>query len=86
MDLVKSLRDGSFDKKIAETTSQVSPESWKHHFQGLLGPNIEQSFSQEELINFVSDNCDKTKSCLDQPITKSEILSAISGLKNNKAI
>ena len=86
MDLVKSLRDGSFDKKVAETTSQVSPESWKNHFQDLLGPNVEQTLSQEELINFVSANCDKNKSCLDQPITKCEILRAISGLKNNKAI
>ena len=48
MDLVKSLRDGSFDKKVAETTSHVSTESWKQHFQGLLGPPVEQSHSQEE--------------------------------------
>ena len=86
MDLVKSLRDGSFDKKVAETTSHVSPESWKNHFQDLLGPNVERTLSQEELIIFFSENCDKNKSCLDQPITKCEILRAVSGLKNNKAI
>ena len=86
MDLVKSLRDGSFDKKVAETTTHVSPESWKQHFQGLLGPPVEQSPSQEELLAFVKDNCDAAKSYLDDKITRCEILKAISGLKNNKAI
>ena len=86
MDLVKSLRDGSFDKKVAETTSHVSPESWKEHFQGLLGPVVDQSPSQDELITFVKENCDSAKSCLDQSISRCEVLGAISSLKNNKAI
>ena len=86
MDLVKSLRDGSFDKKVAETTSHVSPDGWKQHFQDLLGPAVEQSPSQDELISYVEDNCDTQKSCLDQPITRCEILSAITCLKNNKAV
>ena len=86
MDLVKSLRDGSFNKRVAETTSHVSPESWKQHFQGLLGPIVEQTPSQDELVSFVEENCDAARSHLDQPITRCEILGAISGLKNNKAI
>ena len=86
MDLVKSLRDGSFDKRVAETTSHVSPENWKQHFQGLLGPNVEETPSQEALISFVEENCDAAKSHLDQPITRCEIIGAICGLKNNKAI
>ena len=86
MDLVKSLRDSSFDKKVAETTSHVSPECWKQHFQELLGPVVEQSPSQEELITFVKENCDSAKSSLDQPISRCKILGAISSLKNNKAI
>ena len=69
MDLVRSIRDGSFDKKVAETTSHVSPEGWKLHFQGLLGPTVEQSPTQEELVSFVENNCDTAKSSLDQPIT-----------------
>ena len=76
MDLVKSLRDGSFNKKVAETLSHVSPESWENHYQGLLGPSIEPSPSQEELIRFVAENCDKTKSCLYHPMTLCKILGA----------
>ena len=34
---------------------------------------------------FVQQNCDKARSCLDQPFTRTELL-AIKGLKNNKAI
>ena len=86
MDLVRSLRDGTFDKKVAETTSHVSPQNWKDHFEGLLGPKVEQSTTDEELILFVDQNCDKEKSCLDNPFTRSEVLAAISCLKNNKAI
>ena len=75
-----------FSKDINETTSHVSPEGWKLHFQGLLGPTVEQSPTQEELVSFVENNCDTAKSSLDQPITRCEILKAISSLKNNKAV
>jgi hypothetical protein len=86
MDLVKSLRDGSFDKKVADTSSHISPESWREHFSELLGPNIPQSPAEDELTAFVDQNCDAAKSCLDLPFTRSELLLAISALKNNKAI
>ena len=86
MDLVRSLRDGTFDKKVAETTSHVSPQKWKDHFEGLIGPKVQQSTTDDELVSFVEQNCDQGKSYLDNPFTRSEVLAAISCLKNNKAI
>ena len=73
-------------KKVAETTSHVSPDSWREHFQGLLGPPIQQSPREDELILYVQQNCEAAKSCLDEPFTRCELIKAISSLKNNKAI
>ena len=86
MDLVRSMRDGSFDKEISNSTSQVSPDRWREHFQGLLGPKVQQSRSDDEMLFFFQQNCDKSSSCLDEPFTRNELLSTISRLKNNKAI
>ena len=36
MTLVKSLRDGSFDKKVSDNSSYMSPDKWKEHFTNLL--------------------------------------------------
>jgi HrpA-like RNA helicase len=62
MDLVKSMRDGTFDKSMPDPTSHVSPEKWREHFQGLLGPHIQLSPSEEVLSKNVRDNCDVLKS------------------------
>ena len=86
MDLVRTMRDGSFDKQVSDSTSQVSPECWKEHFKGLLGPTVQQSPSNDEMLLFIKQNCDKSFSCLDQPFTRTELLSTMSRLKNNKAI
>ena len=86
MDLVRSMRDGSFDKQVSDSTSQVSPDSWRNHFKGLLGPNVQPSPGNDEMSAFVQQNCDKARSCLDQPFTRTELLATIKGLKNNKAI
>ena len=86
MDLVRSMRDGSFDKEVSNSTSQVSPDSWREHFQGLLGPKVQQSPSDDEMLLFIQQNCDKSSSYLDEPFTRTELLSTISKLKNNKAI
>ena len=86
MDLVRSLRDGLFDKKVSDSTSHVSPQKWHDHFQGLLGPVLAQSNAEEEMISYVERNCDTVKSSLDEPFSRTELLSAISSLKNNKAI
>jgi hypothetical protein len=86
MDLVRSMRDDSFDKQVSDSTSQVSPDSWRNHFKGLLGPSVQPSPRNDEMTAFVQQNCDKARSCLDQPFTRTELLATIKGLKNNKAI
>ena len=86
MDLVKSMRDGSFDKQISDSTLQISPENWKAHFQGLLGPITVVSPAEDEMTSYVEQNCDLARSSLDRPFTRPELLLTISSLKNNKAI
>ena len=85
MDLVKSLRDGTFDKKVADTTSHVSPHKWREHFQGLLGPEVSQAPGDEDMASYIQQNCDQAKTELDHPFSRSELIAAISALKNNKA-
>jgi hypothetical protein len=86
MDLVKSMRNGTFDKEVSDSTSHVSAEKWREHFEGLLGPPVQQSPSEDDLISFVQSNIDKCRSDLDLPFTRSELLATILRLKNNKAI
>ena len=43
MDLVKSLRGGSFDKAVSDDTSFVTPCKWQEHFQSLLAPPVQTS-------------------------------------------
>ena len=86
MNLVKSMRDGSFDKKIPDSSSFVSPEDWRQHFTQLLGPDITPSPTDNDMTKFVAENFDKHKTELDIPISRSEIIEEISNLDNNKAI
>ena len=51
-----------------------------------LGPTIQQSPSNDEMLLFIKQNCDKSLSCLDQPFSRTELLATISSLRNNKAI
>jgi len=85
MDLVRSLRDGTFDKKVSDTTSHVSPLKWREHFQGLLGPTVAQAPAEEDMIAYIQQNWEGARSELDLPFTRSELIKAISSLKNNKA-
>ena len=39
MQLIKSLRDGNFDKNTPDDTSGVSPTDWHSHFTNLLTQN-----------------------------------------------
>ena len=70
MDLVRSLRDRTFGKK----KFLRPPQKWKDHFEGLIGPKVQQCTTDEELVLFIEQNCDQGKSCLDKPFTRSEVL------------
>ena len=37
MNIVRSLKQGSFDKKISSDTEAIEPQEWFNHFQRLLG-------------------------------------------------
>ena len=82
MNIVNSIRDGSFDKSIKDDTGHVSPLKWREHFQGLLGPPVEKN---QTLEDYISDNCDLFSSELDWPFSFSEFTAAVKSLKNNKS-
>ena len=84
MNLVKSLRDGSFDRKASDDTSFIDPKTWREHFSTLLGPTIDLTQDQQTLIDYVDNNCEKYESDLGKPITLPELLNGISSLANNK--
>ena len=82
--IVKSLKSGSFDKKISDDSSFVSPQDWLSHFQSLLGPPVSAE-NDKDLSDYVEENCETFQTELDNKITKSELLSCVSSLDNNKS-
>ena len=85
MDLVKSLRDGSFDRKKVDDTRFICPDKWRRHFSTLLGPPIKENPTNLQLLIFVEENINDFESDLSDPITVKEFLTGVSGLPNNKA-
>ena len=75
-----------FDKPISDNSSFISPEKWQQHFTQLLGPNVTPSPSDSDMSSYVTENSEKFKTELDNPITRAEIIEEISKLKNNKAV
>ena len=86
MDLVKTLRNGDFDKQKQSDTSAVSPEDWFSHFSELLGRSVDQTEADSDMLSFINSNIDMF-SCpeLDKPFTRDEFLYHAKKLKNNKA-
>ena len=84
MDLIKSMRDGNFDREVVDDTSGISPQTWLKHFSDLLSKNVDSN-SNSDHNNFVECNLESLKSELDFPFTKTELLKGLKGLKNNKA-
>ena len=85
MNIINSIRDGSFDKVVQSDTDHVTPEKWREHFLNLLGPPIESNQQDRYMSNFLSSNCDLFSSELDQPFSLSELATAVKSLKNNKS-
>ena len=82
MNIINSIRDGSFDKSVKDDTGHVSPDKWREHFQSLLGPPVDQ---KQHLQDFIANNCNLYSSNLDRPFSESEFFSAVKSLKNNKS-
>ena len=85
MNLVKSLRSGSFDKKVSDDSSFVSAEKWHSHFVDLLGPPVTSCKDDETMTSFIETNRDNFSTELDLKFTRVELLSGISSLDNNKS-
>ena len=82
MELIKSMRNGNFDKNNPDDTSNVSPSAWHRHFSDLLSKKIEVD---PNIKSFINENKALFESELGVPFTKEELLVAIKGLKNNKS-
>ena len=85
MNIVKSLRDGSFDRNKSDDTGFISPEDWRNHFSSLLGPPLSVTNKDQELLDYIENNCDKYESELGSPFTRAEFLEGVSSLANNKS-
>ena len=85
MNIVKSLKNGSFDRKISDDLAFIDPNAWREHFSTLLGPTITPTPSDQLMSDYIEQNCDKFESELGIDFTRSELLEAISSLTNNKA-
>ena len=84
MDLIKTLRDGNFDKGVQSDTSHISPHKWFNHFSELLSKNVD-SKQNDDLDSFINNNWDISTPEINNPFTKSELLLGLRQLKNNKA-
>ena len=85
MQLVNSLKSGSFDKVKPSDTEAISPDEWFRHFSNLLGKPPSNTESELRYNEYFQNNVDKLSSNLDQPFTKKDFIEAVRKLKNNKA-
>ena len=85
MELVKKIRDGTFDKISHSDSDSISPDDWRNHFRNLLGPKINKTEKHLEYETFIENNINNHDKIFEQPLKKEEILKAIKSLKNNKS-
>ena len=85
MNIVRSLKQGSFDKKISSDTEAIEPQEWFNHFQRLLGTIKPASEQELAMSRYVETHRDSLSSELDNRITRAELLKCAKQLKNNKA-
>ena len=84
MQLIKSLREGNFDKNTPDDTSGVSPSDWQTHFSNLLTQSFDP-VKKRDLIEHIKQNIDLFKTNLDDPFSTEEFDLALKDLKNNKS-
>ena len=85
MDLVKTLKEGTFDKNMPSDTAGITPDSWLNHFKELLGKTLVPAARDQEMGDHVLKNVDAFQTELDQPFTHDELKRSLKSLKNNKA-
>ena len=82
MELIRAMRDGSFDKSTSDDTSAVNPTKWHAHFSNLLAKKVDNNTNLEQ---YIADNIDFHINELSEPFTLGELSKGLKGLKNNKA-
>ena len=80
MDLVRAMRNGSFDKSTSDDTSGVSPSSWHSHFSNLLSKKVDNNAYFEQ---YIKDNINLNKNELNEPFSMEEVRVGLKGLKDN---
>ena len=85
MDLVKTLKEGTFDKKMPSDTEGIAPDAWLNHFKDLLGKAKAPTVKDHEMEEYILKNIDAFQTELDQPFTHDELKRSLKALKNNKA-
>ena len=85
MQLVKSLRQGSFGKTVPADSDHVPPEDWYTHFQSLLGPKVPITPETLDIDKFIDENIDSFSTELDRAFSKSDFLESVATLENNKS-
>ena len=85
MNIVRSLKQGSFDKKISSDTEAIEPQDWFNHFQQLLGEVKPATEQDVNMSRFIETHRGSLSSELDHRITRAELLQCAKQLKNNKA-
>ena len=84
MELIRSMRDGNFDKAIPDDTSSIPPSIWHSHFSNLLAKKVDPDM-KNHLRQLVENDIDQLENELSDPFVASELTRALKELKNNKA-
>ena len=83
MQLIKSMRDGSFDKSAPDDTAGVSLTQWYTHFSNLLAKNT-NTLQKKYFDEYFCKNVDQLISNLDNSFLIEEFQIALKDLKNTK--
>ena len=59
MQLVKSLKDGSFDKCKPSDTAAISPDKWFEHFSTLLCKQSSDKQADQKYEEYFQNNVDQ---------------------------
>ena len=70
MELIRAMRDGSFDKSMPDDTAGVRPSKWHDHFSNLLARKVQ---SQDHLEQYILDNIETNINELNDPFSLEEL-------------
>ena len=82
MELIRSMRDGGFDKATSDDTSGIKPVTWHNHFSNLLAKKVDLD---SNLTKSIEENINLIDNELNEAFTLGELTAALKDLKNNKA-